>query len=85
MQADLRTFNLLITGDGEMRLSDFNAAKFLEWDVEEQRSCGFTTGSRCGGNIWGSDRSPEECKGEKPLSQKIEVYHMGGILHRESI
>eukprot|EP00581_Thalassiosira_minuscula_P012109 CAMPEP_0183712740 /NCGR_PEP_ID=MMETSP0737-20130205/7810_1 /TAXON_ID=385413 /ORGANISM="Thalassiosira miniscula, Strain CCMP1093" /LENGTH=517 /DNA_ID=CAMNT_0025941417 /DNA_START=22 /DNA_END=1575 /DNA_ORIENTATION=- len=87
---DFRTFNLLMTADNQVKLSDFNAAILLRWDLKRNQRCGFKVGRICGIDVGrGSDRSPEECAREeyewghhrKVFTQKIEVWHLGTILH----
>jgi serine/threonine protein kinase len=61
--------------DGYYRLSDFNRVRFLAWNYEEDRQCGFSVGKN-GGNF----RSPEEYA-YKIETEKVDEYSMGNVLY----
>lgn len=61
--------------DGYYKLTDFNRARFLLWNEETNKHCGFTVGKNAG--QW---RSPEEYA-YKPETEKVDVYSLGNVLY----
>jgi hypothetical protein len=61
--------------DGYYKLNDFNRARFLMWNQDENKQCGFKVGRN--GGIW---RSPEEY-GYKLETEKVDVYSLGNVLY----
>jgi len=72
---DIKPDQWLLGPDGHYRLNDFNRARFLGWDQEENVTCPFRVGKNPG--IW---RSPEEYKYDDQ-SNKGDVYSLGNILY----
>jgi serine/threonine protein kinase len=61
--------------DGYYKLTDFNRARFLLWNTETNKHCGFTVGKN--GGQW---RSPEEYAYMRE-TEKVDVYSLGNILY----
>ncbi len=85
LQFDFRHHNMLLTKDNRIKVSDFNVAQLLRWNVTSHGICGYRWDKECGRGLWGLDRSPEECtdpkKRTQPLTSKTEVFHLGNILN----
>mmetsp|Transcript_37574 Transcript_37574/g.55325 ORF Transcript_37574/g.55325 Transcript_37574/m.55325 type:complete len:407 (-) Transcript_37574:188-1408(-) len=72
---DIRSPNVLLSKDGKsFIIHDFNCGRFLTWNPKTGSRCAFYKGE-CN-----EYRSPEEC-GEKPLTEKIDVYSMGNVFY----
>src|SRR5260370_33253605 len=69
---DLKPSNLMITSDGTLKLTDFGIAKDL--DVTQLTSANCTVGTA-------AYMSPEQCRGEKNLSHKCDLYSLGVLLY----
>ncbi|MFL5243835.1 MAG: serine/threonine protein kinase [Gemmataceae bacterium] len=69
---DLKPSNLMILKDGTVKLTDFGIAKDL--DVTQLTSANCTVGTA-------SYMSPEQCRGEKDLTQKSDLYSMGVMFY----
>ena len=89
---DFRHHNMLLTQDGQIKISDFNIAQLLRYDTSKNKTCGyFWYNYLCGTNIWGNDRAPEEClvndksdegdEEEQELTDKTEIFHLGMIFN----
>jgi serine/threonine-protein kinase len=65
---DLKPSNLMMTKEGTVKLTDFGIAKDL--DVTQLTSANCTVGTA-------SYMSPEQCRGEKDLTHKSDLYSMG--------
>src|SRR5262249_41751557 len=68
---DLKPSNLMLTRDGIVKLTDFGIAKDL--DVTQLTGANCTVGTA-------ATMSPEQCKGERHLSHKSDLYSMGVLL-----
>lgn len=70
---DLKPENVLLTADGEPKVSDFGLAKKL--DTMGQTQTGAVMGTP-------SYMSPEQASGSKQIGPAADVYALGGILYR---
>uniref|UniRef100_A0A6U5F9V0 Protein kinase domain-containing protein n=1 Tax=Corethron hystrix TaxID=216773 RepID=A0A6U5F9V0_9STRA len=70
---DIKTENFIVTKENVMKVHDFNLARFLEINTETREPCRF---KRNDCNIW---RSPEECSKSPTVSEKSDVYALGGV------
>ena len=69
---DLKPSNLMITTDGVLKLTDFGIAK--DTDVTALTGANSTIGTA-------AYMSPEQCKGEKTLGPKSDIYSFGIVLY----
>src|SRR5438552_7269509 len=69
---DLKPSNLMITPDGTLKLTDFGIAKDL--DVTQLTSANCTVGTA-------AYMSPEQCRGERNLTHKSDLYSLGVVLY----
>jgi serine/threonine-protein kinase len=69
---DLKPSNLMIMPDGTVKLTDFGIAKDL--DVTQLTGANCTVGTA-------AYMSPEQCKGEKSLTFKSDLYSLGVVLY----
>lgn len=69
---DLKPSNLMMTAEGIIKLTDFGIAKDL--DVTQLTATNNTVGTA-------SYMSPEQCKGERNLSHKSDLYSLGVVLY----
>jgi serine/threonine-protein kinase len=69
---DLKPSNLMVLPDGTLKLTDFGIAKDL--DVTQLTSANCTVGTA-------SYMSPEQCKGERDLTHKSDLYSLGIVLY----
>jgi len=69
---DLKPSNLMVTPDGNLKLTDFGIAKDL--DVTQLTAANATVGTA-------AYMSPEQCRGEKNLSPKSDLYSLGVVLY----
>ncbi|CAN5315765.1 hypothetical protein BH11PLA2_BH11PLA2_00060 [soil metagenome] len=69
---DLKPSNLMITRDGTLKLTDFGIAK--DQDVTALTGANSTIGTA-------AYMSPEQCKGDKGLSGKSDLYSMGIVMY----
>jgi serine/threonine-protein kinase len=69
---DLKPSNLMILADGTLKLTDFGIAKAL--DVTALTSANCTVGTA-------SYMSPEQCKGEREITSKSDLYSMGVVFY----
>jgi eukaryotic-like serine/threonine-protein kinase len=69
---DLKPSNLMITSDGTVKLTDFGIAKDL--DVTQLTAAHCTVGTA-------AYMSPEQCRGERNLSHKSDLYSLGVVLY----
>jgi serine/threonine-protein kinase len=69
---DLKPSNLMILADGTLKLTDFGIAKDL--DVTQLTSANCTVGTA-------AYMSPEQCKGERNLTHKSDLYSLGVVLY----
>lgn len=69
---DLKPANIMITKDGTLKLTDFGIAKGLDAQQLTATNCAIGTASYM---------SPEQCKGEKNLSHKSDLYSLGVMLY----
>src|SRR5207302_6457531 len=69
---DLKPSNLMITPDGTLKLTDFGIAK--DTDVTALTGANSTVGTA-------AYMSPEQCKGERSLSAKSDLYSMGVMFY----
>jgi serine/threonine-protein kinase len=70
---DLKPANLMLLPDGTLKLTDFGIAKDL--DVTQLTSANCTVGTA-------AYMSPEQCKGERNLSHKSDLYALGIVLYQ---
>lgn len=69
---DLKPSNLMIMKDGTVKLTDFGIAKDL--DVEQLTATNNTVGTA-------AYMSPEQCRGERSLTNKSDLYSLGVVLY----
>lgn len=69
---DLKPSNVMVTKDGVLKLTDFGIAKDL--DVTALTSAHCTVGTA-------SYMSPEQCRGERNLSHKSDLYSLGVMFY----
>ncbi len=69
---DLKPSNLMLTADGTLKLTDFGIAKDL--DVTQLTAANCTVGTA-------SYMSPEQCRGERNLTHKSDLYSLGVLLY----
>ena len=69
---DLKPSNLMIMKDGTVKLTDFGIAKDL--DVTQLTATNNTVGTA-------SYMSPEQCRGERNLTHKSDLYSLGVVLY----
>jgi serine/threonine-protein kinase len=69
---DLKPSNLMILADGILKLTDFGIAKDL--DVTQLTSANCTVGTA-------SYMSPEQCRGERVLTPKSDLYSLGIVFY----
>jgi tRNA A-37 threonylcarbamoyl transferase component Bud32 len=69
---DLKPSNLMVTPDGTVKLTDFGIAKDL--DVTQLTAANATVGTA-------AYMSPEQCRGERNLSHKSDLYSFGVVLY----
>ncbi len=69
---DLKPSNLMVLEDGTLKLTDFGIAK--DMDVTQLTSANCTVGTA-------AYMSPEQCRGERDLSPKSDLYSLGILLY----
>jgi serine/threonine protein kinase len=69
---DLKPSNLMILADGTLKLTDFGIAKPL--DVTALTSANCTVGTA-------SYMSPEQCKGDRDINHKSDIYSLGIVFY----
>jgi serine/threonine-protein kinase len=69
---DLKPSNLMVLPDGTIKLTDFGIAKDL--DVTQLTSANCTVGTA-------AYMSPEQCRGERDLTHKSDLYSMGIVFY----
>ncbi|HVS38321.1 MAG TPA: serine/threonine-protein kinase, partial [Gemmataceae bacterium] len=69
---DLKPSNLMVLADGTLKLTDFGIAKDL--DVTALTSANCTVGTA-------SYMSPEQCKGERNITSKSDLYSLGIVFY----
>jgi eukaryotic-like serine/threonine-protein kinase len=69
---DLKPSNIMVTSDGTVKLADFGIAKDL--DVTQLTSQNCTVGTA-------AYMSPEQCRGERNLTHKSDLYSLGVMLY----
>jgi serine/threonine-protein kinase len=69
---DLKPSNLMVLADGTVKLTDFGIAKDL--DVTQLTAANCTVGTA-------SYMSPEQCRGERNLSHKSDLYSVGVLFY----
>src|SRR6516225_4789493 len=69
---DLKPSNLMVLADGTVKLTDFGIAK--DMDVTALTSANCTVGTA-------AYMSPEQCKGERDLTAKSDLYSMGVVFY----
>jgi serine/threonine-protein kinase len=69
---DLKPSNLMVLPDGTLKLTDFGIAKDL--DVTQLTEANCTVGTA-------SYMSPEQCKGERILTHKSDLYSLGVVFY----
>jgi len=71
---DLKPDNFIINRAKTMKVHDFNLSRFLAKDVVTGELCDLQRND-CG--VW---RSPEECNYSSHLSEKADIYALGGVI-----
>jgi eukaryotic-like serine/threonine-protein kinase len=69
---DLKPSNIMVTKDGTLKLTDFGIAK--DMDLEGLTATNCTVGTA-------SYMSPEQCKGERILTHKSDLYSLGVMMY----
>lgn len=69
---DLKPSNLMILPDGSLKLTDFGIAKDLDVTALTEANCTVGTASYM---------SPEQCKGERNLTHKSDLYSLGIVFY----
>src|SRR5437868_1447371 len=69
---DLKPSNLMILPDGALKLTDFGIAKDV--DVTQLTGANVTVGTA-------AYMSPEQCKGEKTIAHKSDLYSLGVVFY----
>ena len=69
---DLKPANIMVTRDGTIKLTDFGIAK--GFDLEQLTATNAAIGTA-------SYMSPEQCKGDKNLSHRSDLYSLGVLLY----
>ncbi len=69
---DLKPSNLMLTANGTLKLTDFGIAKDL--DVTQLTAANCTVGTA-------SYMSPEQCRGERNLTHRSDLYSLGVLLY----
>ena len=69
---DLKPSNLMVTRDGTVKLTDFGIAKDLDRTALTEANCTVGTAAYM---------SPEQCKGERNLTHKSDLYSMGVMFY----
>ncbi len=69
---DLKPSNLMVTPDGSLKLTDFGIAK--DTDVTSLTGANSTIGTA-------AYMSPEQCKGDRNISAKSDLYSLGIVLY----
>lgn len=69
---DLKPANIMITRDGTVKLTDFGIAKGFELEQLTATNAAIGTASYM---------SPEQCRGDKNLSHKSDLYSLGVLLY----
>jgi tRNA A-37 threonylcarbamoyl transferase component Bud32 len=67
---DLKPSNVMVLSDGTVKLTDFGIAKDLSLDATQLTAMNCTVGTA-------SYMSPEQCRGERDLSPKSDLYALG--------
>ncbi len=71
---DLKPSNLMILRDGTLKLTDFGIGKVLDNDLTQLTEQNCTVGTA-------AYMSPEQCKGERNLSHKSDLYSLGVVFY----
>jgi serine/threonine-protein kinase len=69
---DLKPSNLMILADGTLKLTDFGIAKDLDSTALTSANCTVGTAAYM---------SPEQCRGDRNLTSKSDVYSLGVVLY----
>ncbi len=69
---DLKPSNLMVLSDGTIKLTDFGIAKALDMSGLTATNCTVGTASYM---------SPEQCKGERDITHKSDLYSMGVLFY----
>jgi serine/threonine-protein kinase len=69
---DLKPANIMLAADGTVKLTDFGIAKGFDQQQLTATNCAVGTASYM---------SPEQCKGERNLSHKSDLYSLGVLLY----
>jgi hypothetical protein len=69
---DLKPSNIMVLPDGTLKLTDFGIAKASELEALTQTNCTVGTASYM---------SPEQCKGERNLTLKSDLYSLGVLFY----
>lgn len=69
---DLKPSNIMVLPDGTLKLTDFGIAKHMELEGLTATNCTVGTASYM---------SPEQCKGERNLTHKSDLYSLGAMFY----
>src|SRR5262249_51601678 len=69
---DLKPANIMLTSDGEVKLTDFGIAKGVYMETITATHCTVGTASYM---------SPEQCRGDRDLTLKSDLYSLGVMLY----
>jgi eukaryotic-like serine/threonine-protein kinase len=69
---DLKPSNLMVLADGTLKLTDFGIAKDLDSTALTSANCTVGTASYM---------SPEQCKGEREITNKSDLYSLGVVFY----
>jgi len=72
---DISPYQFIKMDDGNFVLNDFNRARLINWNTEENKPCGFNVANNPG--KW---RSPEEYRYDSE-DEKIDVYSAGNVIY----
>lgn len=73
MHNDINVANILHDKQGRLKFNDFNIAGLMRWN--QSKPCGYPP--RFEGPLW---RSPEEIRNVSYVSEKSDIFSMGGVL-----
>mmetsp|Transcript_46634 Transcript_46634/g.68924 ORF Transcript_46634/g.68924 Transcript_46634/m.68924 type:complete len:568 (-) Transcript_46634:51-1754(-) len=72
---DMKADNIVINHDGILKLNDFNDGELLHWNKSSSTQCHFRK------MLWNPTWKSNEEVRELPLTEKVDVYALGGLLY----